>query len=116
MSFETLVDKQGRPLAQIWPAVKQFQEVQDLLDRNRLLIAEITHNHQQSTQTSLERNVPMLQELNQNIARVLELYKHAADSFVESQKGRESKRGGDIKGEEASGAGSGAGTSTVLMQ
>jgi Early Flowering 4 domain len=84
MSFEALVDKHGRPLAQIWPAVKQFQEVQDILERNRLLIAEINHNHQQGTHVALERNVPMLRELNQNIAKVLELYKEAADSFVQS--------------------------------
>lgn len=84
MSFDTLVDKQGRPLSQIWPAVGQFQEVQDVLDRNRLLIVEINQNHQQGTQVALERNVPMLRELNQNIAKVLELYQQAADSFVKS--------------------------------
>lgn len=84
MSFETLVDKQGRPLSQIWPAVSQFQEVQDTLDRNELLIAEINQNHQQGTHVALERNVPMLRELNQNIAKVLELYQRAAESFVQS--------------------------------
>lgn len=84
MSFDTLVDKQGRPLSQVWPAVRQFKEVQDILDRNRLLIAEINQNHQQGTHVALERNVPMLRELNQNIAKVLELYQQAADSFVQS--------------------------------
>lgn len=114
MSFESLVDKQGRPLAQIWPAVKQFQEVQDLLDRNRLLIAEITHNHEQGTHTALERNVPMLRELNQNIARVLQLYKHAADSFVTSFDNPEEDQGpGVCTG--GSGSGSGAGTSSGLQ-
>ena len=84
MSFDTLVDKQGRPLSQVWPAVSQFQEVQDILDRNKLLIAEINQNHQQGTHVALERNVPMLRELNQNIAKVLELYQQAAASFVKN--------------------------------
>jgi NAD(P)H-dependent flavin oxidoreductase YrpB (nitropropane dioxygenase family) len=82
MPFETLVDKHGRPLSQLWPEVSKFQQVQDLLDRNRLLVAEISHNHQLGTHSALERNVPMLQELNQNIARVLQLYKNAADTFA----------------------------------
>jgi hypothetical protein len=84
MSFDALVDREGRPLSQIWPAVSQFQTVQDILDRNRVLIAEINHNHQLGTHVALERNVPMLRELNSNIAKVLELYKEAADSFVQS--------------------------------
>ena len=82
MSFDTLVDRQGRPLSQVWPAVQQFQDVQDILDRNRVLIAEINHNQQLGTNVALERNVPMLKELNTNIARVVELYQGAADSFV----------------------------------
>lgn len=81
-TFERLVDRQGRPLSQIWPAVKQFQDVQDVLDRNRVLIAEINHNHQLGTNVALERNVPMLRELNGNIAKAVQLYKEAADSFV----------------------------------
>jgi Early Flowering 4 domain len=82
MSFDNLVDRHGRPLFQVWPAVKQFQDVQDILDRNRVLIAEINHNHQLGTSESLERNVPMLRELNGNIAKVVQLYQEAADSFV----------------------------------
>lgn len=82
MSLENLVDKHGRPLIEIWPQVRQFQDVQDVLDRNRLLIAEINHNHQLGTNVALERNVPMLRELNGNIAKVVQSYKEAADSFV----------------------------------
>lgn len=82
MSFDHLVDREGRPLTQIWPAVRQFQDVQDILDRNRVLIAEINHNQQLGTNVALERNVPMLRELNGNIARVVQLYQEAADSFV----------------------------------
>jgi Early Flowering 4 domain len=89
MSFDSLVDCQGRPLTQIWPAVKQFQEVQDVLDRNRVLIAEINHNHQLGTHVALERNVPMLRELNGNVAKAVQLYKEAADSFVVGVMGQE---------------------------
>lgn len=82
MSLDNLVDKHGRPLAQVWPAVKQFQEVQDILERNRVLIAEINNNHQLGTSVALERNVPLLRELNSNIGKVVQLYQEAADSFV----------------------------------
>jgi hypothetical protein len=82
MSLENLVDKDGRPLTEIWPQVRLFQDVQDILDRNRILIAEINHNHQLGTNVALERNVPMLRELNSNIAKVVQSYKKAADSFV----------------------------------
>jgi hypothetical protein len=82
MLLENLVDKDGRPLTEIWPQVRLFQDVQDILDRNRLLIAEINHNHQLGTNVALERNVPMLRELNSNIGRVVQSYKEAADSFV----------------------------------
>ena len=84
MSFDHLVDREGRPLTQIWPAVRQFQDVQDILDRNRVLIAEINHNQQLGTNVALERNVPMLRELNGNIAKVVSLYQEAADSFSSS--------------------------------
>ena len=106
------MDQQGRPLAQIWPAVTEFREVQDLLDRNRLLIAEITHNHEQGTHAAVERNVPLLQELNENIAKVLQLYKHAADSFVASfalPKGDEGAGGSGTQ------AGSGVASSALLQ-
>ena len=103
------IAQQGRPVAQIWPDVTEFQHAQDLLDRNRLLIAEIAQNHEQGTHSAVERNVPLLQELNENIARVIDLYKHAADSFVASfdpsrgEEGRSGTQGG-------SGAQGGSGT------
>lgn len=84
MTLDSLVDKNGRPLHQIWPGVRKFQDVQDILDRNRVLIAEINHNHELGTNAALERNVPMLRELNANIAKVVQLYRESADSFVQA--------------------------------
>lgn len=63
--------------------VRRFQEVQDVLDRNRVLIAEIHHNHQVGSQIALERNVPMLRELNGNVEKAVALYEKAAQSFAD---------------------------------
>lgn len=82
MSLDSLTDASGRPLEQVWPAVKHFQEVQDLLERNRCLIAEINHNHEVGTNVALQRNVPMLRELNANIAKIVQMYRYTAESFV----------------------------------
>ena len=84
MPLKYLVDKNGRPLYHIWPGVQKFQDVQDIFDRNRVLIAEVNLNHHAGSSEALERNVPMLRELNSNIAKVIELYREAAECFVEA--------------------------------
>jgi len=81
--MQHLVDKHGRPLHQVWPGVAKLEGVQLLLDRNRVLIAEVNQNHATGTAVALERNVPMLRELNANIAKVVALYREAADGFVQ---------------------------------
>jgi hypothetical protein len=101
MSFETCVDKHGRPLSQLWPEVGQFQQVQDLLDRNRLLVAEISQNHQLGTHSAPKRSGPILQERNQNFAQVLQLYTYAADTLAASFDMPHLRGDGASKGEDS---------------
>lgn len=51
-----------------------FDEVQDILDQNRVLIEEINHNHESKVPESLTRNVPLIKRLNGNISKVVDLY------------------------------------------
>jgi hypothetical protein len=40
-----------------WPGQEKLNAVADLLDQNKVLIAEINQNHEIRTQESLQRNV-----------------------------------------------------------
>ncbi|MCD7455912.1 Protein ELF4-LIKE 4 [Datura stramonium] len=53
---------------------KNFVQVQNILDQNRLLINEINQNHESSIPDNLTRNVGLIRELNNNIRRVVDLY------------------------------------------
>ena len=54
----------------LWPGYEKFQVVQRILDRNKLLINEINHNHDGRSPIGLQRNVVLIRELNNNIAKV----------------------------------------------
>lgn len=57
-----------------WPGTEKLLQVQDILNRNKLLIAQIHHNHEARTAESLQRNVALIRELNTNIAKVVQSY------------------------------------------
>ncbi|XP_022888486.1 protein ELF4-LIKE 4 [Olea europaea var. sylvestris] len=63
---------------------KNFVEVQDILDQNRVLINEINQNHESKIPDNLGRNVGLIRELNGNIRRVVDLYSHLSNSFTKS--------------------------------
>jgi len=48
--------------------------VGDLLERNKLLIGEISANHAARTPEALYRNALLIRELNGNVQRVMALY------------------------------------------
>eukprot|EP00959_Pyramimonas_sp_CCMP1952_P352011 7375323-Pyramimonas_sp.AAC.3 len=53
---------------QAWPgSTESFVGVQNLLDRNNLIISEIDANHESPTNECLERNEDLIRELNSNI-------------------------------------------------
>ncbi|XP_039041133.1 protein ELF4-LIKE 4-like [Hibiscus syriacus] len=63
---------------------KNFVQVQDILDQNRLLINEINQNHESKIPDNLSRNVGLIKELNNNVRRVVDLYADLSSSFTRS--------------------------------
>lgn len=61
-----------------WQTVQTFQtgfnQVQDILDQNRVLIQEINLNHVSKVPECLTRNVLLIKALNNNITKVVDLY------------------------------------------
>lgn len=66
-----------------WPGFEKFNSAQEILDRNKLLINEINHNHALKTPESLHRNVILIKELNSNVIKVADMYKDLSISFAE---------------------------------
>ncbi|KAL5572395.1 hypothetical protein UlMin_021992 [Ulmus minor] len=66
---------------------KNFVQVQNILDQNRLLISEINQNHESKIPDNLSRNVGLIRELNNNIRRVVDLYADLSTSFTKSMDG-----------------------------
>ncbi|XP_009784512.1 protein ELF4-LIKE 3-like [Nicotiana sylvestris] len=63
---------------------KNFVQVQNILDQNRLLINEINQNQESKIPDNLSRNVGLIRELNNNIRRVVDLYADLSTSFTKS--------------------------------
>ncbi|KAB2072438.1 hypothetical protein ERO13_A07G014400v2 [Gossypium hirsutum] len=61
---------------------KNFVQVQNILDQNRLLINEINQNHETKIPDNLTRNVGLIRELNNNIRRVVDLYADLSTSYT----------------------------------
>lgn len=61
----------GSAGSQPWPGFEKFGTVQTILDHNRLLIHEIKHNHETRDPDGLVRNVTLIRQLNENVAKVL---------------------------------------------
>ncbi|PNH07194.1 Protein ELF4-LIKE 4 [Tetrabaena socialis] len=64
--------------SELWPGFRTLENVQEILERNKLLISEINLNHELRTPESLLRNVILIRELNGNMATVVEAYRHIA--------------------------------------
>eukprot|EP00775_Hariotina_reticulata_P004686 gene4686-biopygen6440 len=62
-----------------WPGAEKFSAVQDMLDRNAVLIKQINDNHSMRTPDALQRNVLLIRELNSNVQRIVGLYQDLAD-------------------------------------
>lgn len=77
---------------------KNFVQVQDILDQNRLLINEINQNHESKIPDNLSRNVGLIRELNNNIRRVVDLYADLSNSFTKSMDASsEGESGGSLR-------------------
>lgn len=63
---------------------KNFVQVQNILDQNRLLINEINQNQESKIPDNITRNVGLIRELNNNIRRVVDLYADISGSFFKN--------------------------------
>lgn len=76
------------------PGFEKFSTVQDILDQNKILINEINTNHGLRTPEALARNVVLIRELNNNTAKVVELYKDISASFEDLGKEGDGRQSG----------------------
>ncbi|GJP31514.1 hypothetical protein CLOM_g12604 [Closterium sp. NIES-68] len=68
----------------VWPGFERFNQVQGILDQNRLLIHEIKANHEARLPDGLMRNVTLIRQLNSNVTKVVDLYAEISQTFVRS--------------------------------
>lgn len=66
------------------PGLEKFRTVQNVLDANKLLITQVTRNQEERSPEALEKNGVLIKELNNNLYRVVELYKDIADTMANS--------------------------------
>mmetsp|Transcript_27911 Transcript_27911/g.61086 ORF Transcript_27911/g.61086 Transcript_27911/m.61086 type:complete len:103 (-) Transcript_27911:247-555(-) len=73
---------------QAWPgSAESLAAVQNLLDRNKLIISEIDANHESQTNECLERNEELIRELNSNINQVVSLYQDLSQTAAKASNG-----------------------------
>lgn len=58
--------------------------VQDILEKNKLLINEINNNHTERSEESLERNNLLIRELNSNVVKVAEVYRELSVTLLQN--------------------------------
>jgi hypothetical protein len=56
--------------------------VQDVLDRNAVLIRQVAANHDARTRQSVAANAPLLSELRAGVQRAVELYRGVAEALL----------------------------------
>jgi hypothetical protein len=70
-----------------WAGFDRFAAVQEVLDRNAVLIQQIDANHRARTPETLQRNVVLVRELNANVSRIVELYGDLAHALLDDTGG-----------------------------
>ncbi|XP_010505710.1 PREDICTED: protein EARLY FLOWERING 4 [Camelina sativa] len=79
---------------------RNFRQVQSVLDRNRSLIQQVNDNHQSRMADNMSKNVALIQELNGNISKVVNMYSDLNTSFA-SGFGKNGHDGGGAAGTRA---------------
>ncbi|KAJ0239970.1 Protein EARLY FLOWERING 4 domain-containing protein [Hirschfeldia incana] len=79
---------------EVWNTLSNgFKRAQLVLDQNRDLIQRVNDNHLSRIPENVSRNVGLINEINGNISRVMEIYTGLAVDFA--KKFEEAKSGGD---------------------
>ncbi|XP_022755889.1 protein ELF4-LIKE 1 [Durio zibethinus] len=85
---------------EVWDTLtKSFKQVQVVLDQNGELIQKVNENHQSKIPDNLVKNVGLIQEINGNISKVLEIYSDLSVNFSDIV--RQRKRIGNGKADTA---------------
>ncbi|KAL4575019.1 hypothetical protein LXL04_021859 [Taraxacum kok-saghyz] len=58
-----------------------FREVQSVLDRNRALIQQVNENHRSKIHENMVTNVALIQEINNNVSKIVALYSDLSTNF-----------------------------------
>ncbi|CAI9295891.1 unnamed protein product [Lactuca saligna] len=58
-----------------------FREVQSVLDRNRALIQQVNENHRSKIHENMVKNVALIQEINNNVSKIVSLYSDLSINF-----------------------------------
>ncbi|CAN6979378.1 hypothetical protein Bca4012_002759 [Brassica carinata] len=78
---------------EVWNTLSNgFKRAQLVLDQNRDLIQRVNDNHLSRIPENVSRNVGLINEINGNISRVMEIY---TDLAVDFAKGIEEAKSGD---------------------
>ncbi|MCL7024618.1 hypothetical protein MKW94_003331 [Papaver nudicaule] len=68
--------------SEVWKTIsKSFQQVQTILDQNRILIQQVNENHQSKIPENLAKNVSLIREINTNISEVVSIYTELSTNF-----------------------------------
>ncbi|MFS7995079.1 putative protein EARLY FLOWERING 4 [Helianthus anomalus] len=58
-----------------------FREVQSVLERNRVLIQQVNENHRSKNHESMVSNVALIQEINNNVSKIVAMYADLSVNF-----------------------------------
>ncbi|XP_026414139.1 protein EARLY FLOWERING 4-like [Papaver somniferum] len=68
--------------SEVWKTIsKSFQQVQAILDQNRILIQQVNENHQSKIPQNLAKNVALIRDININISKVASIYTELSTNF-----------------------------------
>ncbi|XP_026442553.1 protein EARLY FLOWERING 4-like [Papaver somniferum] len=68
--------------SEVWKTIsKSFQQVQAILDQNRILIQQVNENHQSKIPQNLAKNVALIRDININVSKVASIYTELSTNF-----------------------------------
>ncbi|XP_010513223.1 PREDICTED: protein ELF4-LIKE 1-like [Camelina sativa] len=95
MNNEVDGDEEEEEDVEVWDTLSNgFKRAQVVLDQNRELIQRVNENHMSRIPDNVARNVALINEINGNIFRVMEIYSVLSVDFADKfdQQRRSSRR------------------------
>ncbi|XP_006293392.2 protein ELF4-LIKE 1 [Capsella rubella] len=77
------MEMNGEDVVEVWDTLSNgFKRAQVVLDQNRDLIQRVNENHMSRIPDNVARNVALINEINGNIFRVMEIYSALSVDFA----------------------------------